>query len=90
MTPHTIAQCDWNNSDGGCPGTKPWGCDAARRQKFGRAMVDAGASVVWGTSSHHVQPVELYKGGVIICTPSSSSFGRVRLLTAGCCCRWAR
>ena len=29
-------------------------------------MIDAGASVVWGTSSHHVQPVELHGDGVIV------------------------
>ena len=37
-------------------------------------MIDAGASVVWGTSSHHIQPIELYKGGVIIYGPGNLIF----------------
>eukprot|EP01043_Picozoa_sp_COSAG02_P055135 COSAG02_NODE_6350_length_3630_cov_2.884452_4_plen_331_part_00 len=41
MTPHTTAQCAWNNSYAGCPGTKSWGCDAKRRQQFGRAVCGA-------------------------------------------------
>lgn len=67
-------RCAWGNTAAGCPGTKPWGCDAARRQKFGRAMIDAGAAVVWGTSSHHVQPIELYKDGIIIYGPGNTIF----------------
>lgn len=69
-----VGSCSWGNSAAGCPGTQPWGCDAARRQRFGRAMIDAGATVVWGTSSHHVQPVELYGDGVIIYGPGNVMF----------------
>jgi hypothetical protein len=66
-SPASSAHCAWGNVAAGCPGTKPWGCDAAKRQAFGRAMVDAGAAVVWGTSSHHIQPVERH----VLSTPIS-------------------
>ena len=37
-------------------------------------MIDAGASIVWATSSHHMQPVEQYKEGTIIYGPGNVIF----------------
>lgn len=35
-------------------------------QALGRALVDAGADVVLGSSAHHVQGVQVYRGRPII------------------------
>ncbi len=44
-----------------------WGYQVSRdRVRFARWLVDAGADVVHGHSSHHPQPVEVYRGRLIL------------------------
>ncbi|WP_284581329.1 CapA family protein [Streptomyces sp. 2P-4] len=44
-----------------------WGYGVpAGRAAFARALVDAGADVVHGHSSHHARPLELYRGKLIL------------------------
>eukprot|EP00329_Picozoa_sp_Boothbay-MS584-11_P004923 47304_4 len=54
------------------------GSDFAVRQKFARGLIDSGAvDVVWGTSSHHIQPVEIYRGKPIIYGPGNTLFQKL-------------
>ena len=44
-----------------------WGYDVARRQvRFAHWLVDAGADVVHGHSSHHPRPLEVYAGRLVL------------------------
>lgn len=43
--------------------------------KVGRAAIDAGADIVWGSHPHTLQPVEEYNGGVIFYSLANFSFG---------------
>ncbi|RYP82710.1 CapA family protein [Nocardioides guangzhouensis] len=44
-----------------------WGYDVARRQvRFAHWLVDAGADVVHGHSSHHPRPMEVYAGRLVL------------------------
>ena len=54
------------------------GSDYAVRQQFARGLIDSGAvDVVWGTSSHHIQPVEIYRGKPIIYGPGNTLFQKL-------------
>lgn len=41
----------------------------------GRAAIDAGAHIVWGTHPHVLQPIEEYNGGIIYYSLGNFSFG---------------
>lgn len=57
----------------------PGGSDFAARQRFARRLIDSGAvDVVWGTSSHHIQPAEIYRGKPIIYGPGNTLFQRLQ------------
>jgi poly-gamma-glutamate synthesis protein (capsule biosynthesis protein) len=44
-----------------------WGYDVPRSQRtFAQRLIDAGVHVVIGHSSHHVRPVELRGGGLVL------------------------
>jgi poly-gamma-glutamate synthesis protein (capsule biosynthesis protein) len=44
-----------------------WGYEVPADQiAFARRLIDAGVSIVHGHSSHHVRPLELYHGGLIL------------------------
>jgi poly-gamma-glutamate capsule biosynthesis protein CapA/YwtB (metallophosphatase superfamily) len=44
-----------------------WGYDVSRRQvRFAHRLVDHGVDVVFGHSSHHPRPVEVYHGGLVL------------------------
>ncbi|MEU6775000.1 CapA family protein [Streptomyces sp. NPDC046759] len=44
-----------------------WGYPVPREQvRFGRALVDGGVDIVHGHSSHHVRPLEVYRGRLIL------------------------
>ncbi|MBT2384063.1 CapA family protein [Streptomyces sp. ISL-11] len=44
-----------------------WGYDVARDQvAFGHALIDGGADVVHGHSSHHPRPLEVYRGKLVL------------------------
>ena len=45
------------------------------QQQIGRAAIDAGAQIVWGSHPHVLQPIEEYNGGVIFYSMSNFSFG---------------
>jgi poly-gamma-glutamate synthesis protein (capsule biosynthesis protein) len=44
-----------------------WGYDVPRRHvEFARRLVDGGIDIVYGHSSHHVRPIEVYHGKLIL------------------------
>lgn len=44
-----------------------WGYEVpAAQQRFARRLIDGGVDVVHGHSSHHVRPIELYRGKLIL------------------------
>jgi len=44
-----------------------WGYDVPREHvDFAHALIAAGASIVHGHSSHHVRPIEVHRGGLIL------------------------
>lgn len=44
-----------------------WGYDIDERQReFAHRLIDAGVDVVYGHSSHHPRPIELYRGKLIL------------------------
>lgn len=44
-----------------------WGYEIPRSQvRFARRLVDAGADVVHGHSSHHPRPIEVYRGRLVL------------------------
>jgi poly-gamma-glutamate synthesis protein (capsule biosynthesis protein) len=44
-----------------------WGYDVPREHvDFARALIAAGASIVYGHSSHHVRPIEVHRGRLIL------------------------
>jgi len=45
------------------------------QKKVGRAAIDAGAHIVWGSHPHVLQPIEEYNGGVIYYSLGNFSFG---------------
>ena len=57
-----------------------WGVEGtyhptAQQMKLGRAAIDAGADIVWGSHPHVLQPIEEYGGGVIYYSLGNFSFG---------------
>ena len=45
------------------------------QEDAGRAAIDAGAHIVWGSHPHVLQPVETYNGGIIYYSLGNFSFG---------------
>ena len=45
------------------------------QMKLGRKIVDAGADIVWGHHPHVLQPVQFYKGGIILYSTGNFTFG---------------
>ena len=45
------------------------------QEDAGRAAIDAGARIVWGSHPHVLQPVENYNGGIIYYSMANFSFG---------------
>lgn len=45
------------------------------QEDAGRAAIDAGALIVWGSHPHVLQPVEKYNGGIIYYSMANFSFG---------------
>lgn len=44
-----------------------WGYDVPRRQvRFAHRLIDHGVDVVYGHSSHHPRPIEVYRGGLVL------------------------
>ncbi|HEX4995029.1 MAG TPA: CapA family protein [Methylomirabilota bacterium] len=44
-----------------------WGYEVSRgQQRFARRLLDGGVDIVHGHSSHHVRPIELYRGKLIL------------------------
>jgi poly-gamma-glutamate capsule biosynthesis protein CapA/YwtB (metallophosphatase superfamily) len=44
-----------------------WGYEVSRaQQRFARRLLDGGVDVVHGHSSHHVRPIEIYRGKLIL------------------------
>jgi poly-gamma-glutamate synthesis protein (capsule biosynthesis protein) len=44
-----------------------WGYDVPdAHRRFARALIDAGADVIHGHSSHHPRPIEIYRGRLIL------------------------
>jgi poly-gamma-glutamate capsule biosynthesis protein CapA/YwtB (metallophosphatase superfamily) len=44
-----------------------WGYDVESSQiRFAHRLIDAGVDVVWGHSSHHPRPIEVYRGRLIL------------------------
>lgn len=57
-----------------------WGNEGSYRatekqMEVGRAAIDAGADIVWGSHPHVLQPIEEYNGGVIYYSLGNFSFG---------------
>jgi poly-gamma-glutamate synthesis protein (capsule biosynthesis protein) len=57
-----------------------WGTEGgykptSQQQTVGRAAIDAGADIVWGTHPHVLQPIEEYNGGIIYYSLGNFSFG---------------
>ena len=57
-----------------------WGTEGTyhptkEQQEIGRAAIDAGADIVWGSHPHVLQPVESYNDGVIFYSLGNFSFG---------------
>ncbi len=57
-----------------------WGVEktyqpTAEQAEVGRAAIDAGADIVWGSHPHALQPVEEYGNGVIFYSLGNFSFG---------------
>ncbi len=57
-----------------------WGIEktykpTAVQEEVGRAAIDAGADIVWGSHPHALQPIEEYGGGVILYSLGNFSFG---------------
>lgn len=57
-----------------------WGSEGsyqpnAQQIRLGRAAIDAGADIVWGSHPHVLQPVEHYQDGVIYYSLGNFSFG---------------
>lgn len=57
-----------------------WGVEGSYRptvgqQRLGRAAIDAGADIVWGSHPHVLQPIEEYNGGIIYYSLGNFSFG---------------
>ena len=57
-----------------------WGNEGSYRpteqqKNVGRAAIDAGADIVWGSHPHVLQPIEEYNGGVIYYSLGNFSFG---------------
>lgn len=47
----------------------------ATQEKLGRAMIDAGAHIVYGHHPHVLQPIEAYNGGIIYYSMGNFCFG---------------
>lgn len=44
-----------------------WGYDVPRQQvRFAHRLIDRGVDVVFGHSSHHPRPIEVYRGGLVL------------------------
>ncbi len=44
-----------------------WGYEVSRaQQRFARGLLDGGVDIVHGHSSHHVRPIEIYRGKLIL------------------------
>jgi len=57
-----------------------WGSEGKYRpsttqQKVGKALIDAGANIVWGHHPHVLQPIEEYNGGIIYYSLGNFCFG---------------
>lgn len=57
-----------------------WGTEGSYRptpeqERVGRAAIDAGADIVYGSHPHVLQPIEEYNGGVIFYSMGNFSFG---------------
>lgn len=57
-----------------------WGTEGgykptSQQETVGRAAIDAGADIVWGTHPHVLQPIEEYNGGIIYYSLGNFSFG---------------
>ena len=57
-----------------------WGTEGgykptSQQQTVGRAAIEAGADIVWGTHPHVLQPIEEYNGGIIYYSLGNFSFG---------------
>lgn len=47
----------------------------ATQEKLGRAMIDAGANIIYGHHPHVLQPIEEYNGGIIYYSMGNFCFG---------------
>lgn len=57
-----------------------WGTEGSYRitreqEEIGRAAIDAGADIVWGSHPHVLQPIEEYNGGLILYSMGNFCFG---------------
>ena len=57
-----------------------WGTEGtyhptAEQERVGRAAIDAGADIVFGSHPHVLQPIEEYNGGIIFYSLGNFSFG---------------
>ena len=47
----------------------------ATQQDVGKALIDAGANIIWGHHPHVLQPIEEYNGGIIYYSLGNFAFG---------------
>ena len=57
-----------------------WGKETHPRQeswqmKYARKVIDMGANIIWGHHPHVLQPVQFYKGGLILYSTGNFTFG---------------
>lgn len=47
------------------------------QQEYAKRLIDAGADVIWGHHPHVLQPVEFYKGKIILYSTGNFTFGTI-------------
>ncbi|MBR5230729.1 MAG: CapA family protein [Clostridia bacterium] len=53
--------------------TKP--TQTSEQMKFARELIKAGADIIWGHHPHVLQPVQFYKGGIVMHSTGNLTFG---------------
>lgn len=53
--------------------TQPW--QESWQMKYARKVIDMGADIIWGHHPHVLQPVQFYKGGLILYSTGNFTFG---------------